>query len=312
MRSATIAATVTAVGRSPGWSGLVRAGLVVLLARAGVASLHRGAPGGPPRSTPRPREPSGLRRPGSSSAGRDRRGSRRRRAAYGCVAPTLTPSSSLSSLAAASGSVASVIARTTTARLAPARRRRGMCVRRARRSRTMACSPCAPRRRRSRAPRPGGRAWSASRVRADRHVVDVGVGVRRVGLGRRVGGAADDAVGADRRARCAGVSSSWPTWTPSAAQASTRSGRSLRMNSAPCASAAARKRFAASIRPSSSSDLSRSWIRSAPPRSAASRNARGRASQTRYRRASATRSRGVMPAVLQRYDLCITGARRTG
>ena len=227
--------------------------------------------------------------------------------------PNSPPSSWLSSFAAASGSLASVIARTTTAR-----RRAG--VDRGRQRRRVEPADREPRladraRRVGHVVEPRGRAAGLGRRRvygADRHVVDVGVGSGRVGLERRVRGAADDAVRADRARACAGVSSSWPTCTPSAAHASTRSGRSLRMNSAPCASAAARNGFAASTRPASSSVLSRSWIRSAPPRRAASRNARGRASQTRYRRASASRSRGVMPAVLQRYDSGITGARRTG
>ena len=78
------------------------------------------------------------------------------------------------------------------------------------------------------------------------------------------------------------------------AQAATRSGRSLRMNSAPAASAAARNSRAAAISPSSSSVLSRSWTMSTPPRMAAARNSRGRASHTRYRRAPAIRSRGVI------------------
>ena len=67
----------------------------------------------------------------------------------------------------------------------------------------------------------------------------------------------------------------------SAAQAATRSGRSLSTNSAPWASAAARNSRAAATSPASSSVLSRSCTMSAPPRIAASRNARGRASQTR-------------------------------
>ena len=50
----------------------------------------------------------------------------------------------------------------------------------------------------------------------------------------------------------------------------------------------------AATSPSSSSVLSRSWIRSTPPRIAASIHSRGRAGQTRYRRAVARRSRGVM------------------
>ncbi len=194
-----------------------------------------------------------------------------------------------------------------------ARPRRGVCVRPARRSRTMACSPCAPRRRRSRAPRPGGRAWSASRARGRppcsrrpgrrpprRPGTARGWSGRRCGRGRRP------------RAPCAGVSSSWPTWTPSARARLDQVGAVVEDEQRAVLVRGGAERFAASISPSSSSDLSRSWIRSAPPRSAASRKARGRASQTRYRRASATRSRGVMPAVLQRYDLCITGARRTG
>ena len=128
--------------------------------------------------------------------------------------------------------------------------------------------------RRTPAPRPGGRAWSASRA----------PGRPRGSRRRRRRRAASACAGAwverptirsgpTTRARRAGVPSSWPTCTPSAPHASTRSGRSLRMNSAPCASAAARNARAAATSASSSSVLSRSWIRSTPPRSAASRNA---------------------------------------
>ena len=250
MSSATIAATVTARGRSPGCERLERGARPASASRCARARVRRGcrtSPAAGPAGRP-------LRRAGGA-------------AAYGCVAPTCTPSSSRSSLAAASGSAASVIARTTTARRAPASTTAGSVVRVEPADREPRLA--------HRARRVGdvvearGRAARLGRRRvhgADRQVVDVRVGVRRVGLGRRVRGAADDPVRADGRARRARASSSsWPTWTPSAPHASTRSGRSLRMNSAPCASAAARNTVAASIRPASSSDLSRSWIRSAPP-----------------------------------------------
>ena len=204
--AATIAATVTAVGRSLGSSGSSPArGFLVALAAAGVAALdrRRRRRAGRPRTTPRPREPSGLRPPGSSSAGRGSpRTPRRSGGAYGFVAPTGSSVNARSCRAAASGSGASVIARTTTARRrARLDRGRQRVRRRARRSRTMASAPCARRRRRSRA---RGRASGLGRRRvdgADREVVDVRVGVGRVGLGRCVRRAADDAVGADRRAR---------------------------------------------------------------------------------------------------------------
>ena len=145
------------------------------------------------------------------------------------------------------GSAASVIARTTTARVAPRVDGRGQRLsRRARRSRTTACPSCSPRTRRTPARRPGGRAWSASRARGRPR------GSRRPGRRRprppaRARGSSGRRSGPGRPiARAgAGVPSSWPTCTPSAPHASTRSGRSLRMNSAPCASAAARNVFAA-------------------------------------------------------------------
>ena len=107
------------------------------------------------------------------------------------------------------------------------------CPRRARRSRTTACRPCSPRARRSPARRPGGPAWSASRARGRPR------GSRRRGRRRRPRPASGAWVerptirsGPTAARACAGVASSWPTCTPSAPHASTRSGRSLRMNSA--------------------------------------------------------------------------------
>ena len=87
------------------------------------------------------------------------------------------------------------------------------------------------------------------------------------------------------RASASGMSP-WPTWTPSASHASTRSGRSLRTNSAPCASQARRNGAAARDELVVRISLSRSWTTSTPPRSAASSSAPGslpcgRASTTR-------------------------------
>ena len=150
--------------------------------------------------------------------------------------------------------------------------------------------PCSPRARRSAGPRRGGPAWSASRApgrprgsRRRRPRRRPRPGRARASSGRRSGPRPTAA-----RA-CAGDSSSCPTCTPSAPHASTRSGRSLRMKSA---SWPVNARAAATI-PSSSSVLSRSWIRSTPPRTAAAIQSRGSAGQTRYRRAVARRSRGV-------------------
>ena len=191
---------------------------------------------------------------------RSRRGRRRPRSVAGASARRLRlrcPNAHLQQLraaraAAASGSAASVIARTTTARRAPALDDGGQ--------RVPASSPpianhglldrCAPRRRRSRGPRPGGPAWSASRAPGRRR------GSRRRGRRRprrparaRASSARRSGPARPRARACAGVPSSWPTCTPSAAHASTRSGRSLRMNSAPCASAAARNACAAVDQP---------------------------------------------------------------
>ena len=70
---------------------------------------------------------------------------------------------------------------------------------------------------------------------------------------------------ASRRASATGRSS-WPTWTPSAPQAATRSGRSLRMNSARCSVAARRNGSASAISSwAERRDFSRSWTMSAPP-----------------------------------------------
>ena len=71
---------------------------------------------------------------------------------------------------------------------------------------------------------------------------------------------------ANRRASATGRSS-WPTWTPSASQAATRSGRSLRMNSARCSVAARRNGSASAISSwAEHGDFSRSWmhVRAAP------------------------------------------------
>ena len=111
-------------------------------------------------------------------------------------------------------------------------------------------------------------------------------GRARASSGRRSGPA--------RRARAPppASSSSWPTCTPSAPHACTRSGRSLRMNSASWP----RNASDAATSPSSSSVLSRNCTRSTPPRTAAAIQSRGRAGHTRYRRVVRRRSRGVMPS----------------
>src|SRR4051794_1107074 len=98
------------------------------------------------------------------------------------------------------------------------------------------------------------------------------------------------------RASATGTSS-WPTWTPSAPHASTRSGRSFKMNSAPCSRAVRRKGSESDTSSSAQrGPFSRSWTMSVPPRRAACRSAVGsrpfgRPSQTKYRRASRRRRR---------------------
>ena len=94
-------------------------------------------------------------------------------------------------------------------------------------------------------------------------------------------------LGADDPARaCATGMSSCPTCTPSAPARATRSGRSLRISSAPWAAhSAAKRRAAATIRRRCPS-LTRSWTMSTPPRRrCATKTRSGCASQTRYRRA---------------------------
>ena len=107
--------------------------------------------------------------------------------------------------------------------------------------------------RRARARPPGGPAWSASRAPA-----------RRRCSRRRSASPASTCAGecvdcptsasAPTSARASATGrSSWPTWTPSAPAAATRSGRSLRMNSAPARAQRARGRSRAAARISSSS-----------------------------------------------------------
>ena len=129
----------------------------------------------------------------------------------------------------------SVIARTTTIRRARrARPPRQRWRHPARRSRTTACARARPRRRRSRDPPPAAPAWSASRAPARPR------GSRPPGRRRPRRPAPGACVerptirsGPITPRASAGASSSWPRCTPSALAASTRSGRSLRMNSAP-------------------------------------------------------------------------------
>ena len=100
--------------------------------------------------------------------------------------------------------------------------------------------------RRARCPRPGGPAWSGwrgrarprcSRRRAQRPCRSAPASAWR---------ARSDDLRPPLRARRRRRLSSWPTCTPSAPAAATRSGRSLRMNSAPWAAHARAKRWAVS------------------------------------------------------------------
>ena len=148
------------------------------------------------------------------------------------------PASSAARAAAAPGSSASAIARTTTTRRAPASSTAGERVR-------VDAADREPRRGRRRAPRggrgrarsPGGPPSSASRGRGRR---------RSSRRPRRRRPARSECVErptirSPTTARASGTGvSSWPTWTPSAPAASTRSGRSLRMNVAPASSHSAR------------------------------------------------------------------------
>ena len=111
--------------------------------------------------------------------------------------------------------------------------------------------------------------------RPDADVVDAGV-AGRVDLRRAVRREPDEPLGPTSSRACATGVSSCPTWTPSAPAASTRSGRSLRINSAPWRVADTGKRRAAARISSSPPSLIRSWTMSTPPRSAASRKSSGR------------------------------------
>ena len=167
-------------------------------------------------------------------------------------------------------------------RRAALERPRARCPRRARRSRTTACRRCSRRARRSAARRRAGRAWSASRARArprssrrpDRRPRPR-PGRARAWSGRRSG--------PGRPPRAPPPASRRPARRARRRRRTprTRSGRSLRMNSASWP----RNASDASTSPSSSSVLSRSCTRSTPPRTAAAIQSRGRAGHTRYRRA---------------------------
>ena len=84
---------------------------------------------------------------------------------------------------------------------------------------------------------------------------------------------------------CSALTSSWPTWTPSASQIRASSGSSLRTKRALKVSATRRKVPAARSTSARPNSFSRSWTMSAPPvraaRSSASRSPGGRASQTK-------------------------------
>src|SRR4051794_26273469 len=101
--------------------------------------------------------------------------------------------------------------------------------------------------------------------------------------------------------------SSCPTWTPSASQATARSGRSLTTNSAPASRVSRRNVRPASTICSSDACLSRSWTTSTPPASASSRShsSRGAMPVMKYSRASSS-TRPTLP--LRRY----AGASRAG
>ena len=130
------------------------------------------------------------------------------------------------------------------ARAPASRDRADVRRRRSRRSRRTGRSRARPRSGRARVRRPAVPAWSASRGRGRRRCSRRRACARR----RSARGVCVEARRADRGRRVARASadgmSSWPTCTPSAPALSTRSGRSLRMNSAPWARTAAANRRA--------------------------------------------------------------------
>ena len=151
-----------------------------------------------------------------------------------------------------------------------------------RRSRTTACRRCSPRARRSAGRRRAGRAWSASRARGRRRGSrrrdrrrPPRPGRARASSGRRSGRA--------RRARAPPPACRRPARRARRRRRTprTRSGRSLRMNSASWPRNAAARRDD----PVVVERLVAQLDRSTPPRTAAAIQSRGRAGQTRYRRA---------------------------
>ena len=153
----------------------------------------------------------------------------------------------------ASGSAASAIARTTTIAPRAGGDDRGDVGRvdPADREPRHAAARRRPRGGRGRARRPGGRAWSASRAPGRRRRSRRRA--RGVDLLGRVRRAPDEPRPAPASARASATGmSSWPTCTPSAPAARARSGRSLRMNSAPRVGAQRAAPSAAAARSSSS------------------------------------------------------------
>ena len=248
-RTATTTLTFTGHGRSPGAIGVERRadrGVALLGGSAAAAAASRPAPA-------------------AAAAGR----------ACGYVVPTLLPRpgerlrSQLACDPSRDRPTRSARARPRSASRPPRRPPRRWPAR-SRRSRRTGPPRGRPRSGRARARPPAAPASSASRARVRRRCSR-----RRAPRPHRpargVGREADEAVRADERARLRTAMSSWPTCTPSAPARATRSGRSLRMNSAPCVRA-----DLARIGPrppracSSGASFIRSWTMSTPPRSAAS------------------------------------------
>ena len=163
-----------------------------------------------------------------------------------------------------------------------------------------------PRSGRSPARRPGGRASSASRGRVRRRGSRRAVAVAAASeLGRAVGREADHGARPGELARAAATAmSSWPTWTPSARSAATRSGRSLRMKSAPAFVHNVARHgggfeqlvVACVLRRGAGRHRRR---RRARPQDVGERAAAGRAPATRYSRACASPDRGAWRQVWQ-------------
>src|SRR5262249_29713769 len=99
--------------------------------------------------------------------------------------------------------------------------------------------------------------------------------------------------------------SSWPRWTPSAPDRRAMSGRSLTIKRPPAACTRATKASASASLSADEPDLSRSWMKRAPPARNASSTARGSSARSRH---SVTSRMGYRRSKVQGHD--DTGALR--